>query len=65
MPCCVREDFRVLSAKKQGIMQKCGSDDRGKKLLTVTGVTLAVYFAVKYLLPYVIPFLLRIFWYIF
>lgn len=29
----------------------------GKKILTVTGITLAVYFAYRYLLPYVIPFL--------
>ncbi len=28
----------------------------GRKLLTLTGITLAVYFAVKYLLPYVVPF---------
>lgn len=28
----------------------------GKKLLTITGITLAVYFGMKYLLPYVIPF---------
>lgn len=33
----------------------------GRKLLTVTGVTLAVYFAVKYLLPYVIPFFIAYF----
>lgn len=30
----------------------------GKKIFEITGVTLAVYFAMKYLLPYVIPFLL-------
>lgn len=30
----------------------------GRKLLTVTGITLAVYFVLKYLLPYVIPFLI-------
>lgn len=33
----------------------------GRKLLTVTGVALAVYFAVKYLLPYVIPFFIAYF----
>ncbi|MDO4324201.1 MAG: AI-2E family transporter [Lachnospiraceae bacterium] len=30
----------------------------GKKILTVLGITLAVYFTMKYLLPYVIPFLI-------
>ena len=28
----------------------------GKKIITITGITLAVYLAIKYLLPYVIPF---------
>ena len=32
----------------------------GKKLLKMTGITLAVYFALKYLLPYVVPFLIAI-----
>ncbi len=32
--------------------------EEGKKILTVTGVTLAVYFVYRYLLPYVIPFLI-------
>lgn len=33
----------------------------GKKILTVSGVTLAVYFAMRYLLPYVIPFFIAYF----
>lgn len=33
----------------------------GKKILTVTGITLAVYLAVKYLLPYVVPFFIAYF----
>ena len=32
----------------------------GKKLLRMTGITLAVYFALKYLLPYVVPFLVAV-----
>lgn len=28
----------------------------GKKVITITGITLAVYLAIRYLLPYVIPF---------
>lgn len=28
----------------------------GKKIITITGITLAVYLAIRYLLPYVIPF---------
>lgn len=32
--------------------------EEGKKLLSVAGITLAVYFVMKYLLPYVIPFLI-------
>lgn len=32
--------------------------EEGKKIITVTGITLAVYFVLKYLLPYVIPFLI-------
>lgn len=32
--------------------------EEGKKILTVTGITLAVYFVYRYLLPYVIPFLI-------
>lgn len=32
--------------------------EEGKKILTVTGITLAVYFVMKYMLPYVIPFLI-------
>ena len=30
--------------------------EEGRKILKVTGITLAVYFVLKYLLPYVIPF---------
>lgn len=33
----------------------------GKKLLTVTGIALAVYLALKYLLPYVVPFFIAYF----
>lgn len=33
----------------------------GKKIMTVTGITLAVYLAMKYLLPYVIPFFIAYF----
>ena len=33
----------------------------GKKILTLTGITLAVYLAVKYLLPYVVPFFIAYF----
>ena len=33
----------------------------GRKILTVTGVTLAVYIAIRYLLPYVIPFFIAYF----
>lgn len=32
----------------------------GKTLLRITGITLAVYFALKYLLPYVVPFLIAV-----
>lgn len=32
--------------------------EEGKKILSVTGITLAVYFVYRYLLPYVIPFLI-------
>ena len=31
--------------------------EEGKKILTVTGITVAVYFVYRYLLPYVVPFL--------
>lgn len=34
------------------------SMSEGRKLLKITGITLAVYFAIKYLLPYVILFLI-------
>ncbi len=37
---------------------KVQSMEEGKKILTVTGITLAVYFVYRYLLPYVIPFLI-------
>lgn len=30
----------------------------GKKIITITGITLAVYLVIQYLLPYVIPFLI-------